>query len=73
MSGDQDNSGIPITSPPPNGGGGEASWRLKTDQRVTANETELKHAATKSWVLGRIIGGMFLAESNSLAVAPNLF
>ena len=38
------------------------------DRRVLVIETELKHLATKSWVLGGVVGGMVLAASLALAV-----
>ena len=39
------------------------------ERRVTVIETELKHLATKAWVLGGVVGGMFLAASLALAIA----
>ncbi len=43
--------------------------RLRTvEDRVLVVETELTHLATKSWVLGGVVGGMVLAASLALAV-----
>jgi len=39
------------------------------ERRVTIIETELKHLATKAWVLGGVVGGMLLAASLALAIA----
>lgn len=36
--------------------------------RVLVVETELKHLATKAWVLGGVVGGMVLAASVAIAI-----
>ena len=37
-------------------------------QRITAVETHLQHMASKSWVLGGVVGGAGLAATIALAV-----
>ena len=46
----------------------DAAPMPEIERRVTVIETELKHLATKAWVLGGVIGGMILAASLALAV-----
>ena len=42
---------------------------LAVERRLTALETELKHLATKAWVLAGVVGGMVAAALITLAVA----
>ncbi len=47
----------------------ETAERLQSvEGRVLVIETELKHLATKAWVLGGVVGGMVLAASVAVAV-----
>ena len=68
----QDNNAHPISPPLPNDGNGGGGWWLDVDRRVTRIETELRHVATKAWVLGGVVGGMALAAMIALAVARYL-
>ena len=51
------------------GGGGDLGDRLRVVEiRIARIETELKHVATKAWVLGGILGGMGVAAGIAVAL-----
>lgn len=51
------------------GGGGTVDTRLRdVEVQVAEVKTELKHLATKAWVLGGVVGGMVTATLITLTV-----
>lgn len=51
------------------GGGGGIDDRLRTvEVQLAEVRTELKHLATRAWVLGGVVGGMVTATLITLAV-----
>ena len=65
-----DMANTPEGRPNTNGGsssGGGGSRGLP--ERVAALEAHMSHVATKSWVLGGVVGGMISAAIVALAVA----
>ena len=40
----------------------------KVEDRILVIETELTHLATRSWVLGDVVGGMGIAATVALVV-----
>lgn len=47
----------------------ETGTLRELENRIVIIETELRHLATKAWVLGGVVGGMVLAATVALAVA----
>ena len=51
----------------------QMAQRMTTvETRVTVIETELKHLATKAWVLGGVVGGMLLSRFPGPSDCPSL-
>ena len=64
------NTAIPLKSHQGGGGGGDGiDARLRAvELQLGRIETELKHLATRAWVLGGVVGGMVTATLITLTV-----
>ncbi len=52
-----------------NGGGDSIEGRLRAvEQQLARIEAELRHVATKTWVLGGLLGGMGFAAMLTIAI-----
>ena len=55
------------------GGGNDLDGRLRAvEMGLTRVETELKHMATRAWVLGGVLGGMGVAVGIGVALVKLL-
>ena len=59
---------IPLNSHDGDGGGGIDTRLRAVEVELAAAKTELKHLATRAWVLGGVVGGMVTATLITLAV-----
>lgn len=59
---------IPLNSHGGDGGGGIDTRLRAVEVELAAVKTELKHLATRAWVLGGVVGGMVTATLITLAV-----
>ena len=59
---------IPLSSVDGGNGSGTPNRVHAVEIRLTRIETELKHLATRAWVLGGVVGGMVAATAITLTV-----
>ena len=57
----------PLSSQSSGGGGGGDNFNIS--ERIAILEERSRHLATKSWVLGGVVGGMIISATLALAIA----